>query len=116
LYTPLPGDRRAGRRTPLEIDVVLTRLTRGANHTSGVSVDIADGGVFVCVRHEGGQRLDVGHAVELALSIPGGGKVVAIGEVRWVRAAGQGVIPGVGIAFSKMSPIDRAMMERFLSS
>ena len=115
-YTPLPGDRRTSRRAPLEVDVVLATLTRDAYYASGITVDIADGGVFVCVRLEPGQGLDVGVTVELALTVPGGGKVVALGQVRWVRAASQGVIPGVGLAFSQMSPIDRAMMERLLSS
>ena len=116
LYTPLPGDRRGSRRTPLEMDVILTTLTRDGCYASGVSLDIAEGGLFVCVRLERGQGLGVGAAVDLALSLPSGGKVVALGQVRWVRAAGQGVIPGVGIAFSKMSSLDRAMMERFLRS
>ncbi len=110
-YTPLPGDRRRGRRSPLEMDVTLTGTGALAR---GISVDISDGGVFICLSQAHVFR--VGQATEIALTLPGGGKVVAGGEVRWMREAQQGVIPGIGIAFSHMSPIDRAMIGRYLSS
>ena len=77
----------------------------------GITIDISDGGVFVCTAY----KIPVGELLQLAIALPGGGWLKARGEVRWARAASQGTLPGVGIAFAYVSPIDRAMIDRFLN-
>ena len=59
------------------------------------------GGLFVVTW----RKLAVGTAIFVAIDLPEG-RLLVDGEIRWVRDTGEGVTPGLGIAFIGLSEQD----------
>lgn len=96
----LADQRLAGPRVTVEVDVgVLSE----SNFYAGVAADVSAGGVFVGTR----DPLAVGTEVALYFTLEGGRTLHAEGTVRWVRAGDANDVPGMGVAFSRLSDEDR---------
>jgi uncharacterized protein (TIGR02266 family) len=98
-------DLRASARVPLEVSV---SLESDSQFFAGLSRDVSRGGIFVATY----RALPVGSHVTLRLELPDG-PLDATGLVRWVREQGEGIAPGVGIAFESLGPEALKRIERF---
>lgn len=111
---PPPGETEGGRREsqryPCEFEVEFGHDT---HFIAGVSADMSTGGLFVATyRH-----VPVGSAVAVAFDLPGGPRIEARGEVRWVRENEAGESrPGLGIAFTDLTPSALAHIVDFCKS
>lgn len=103
-----PADSRATPRVPMEVDV---SLTSESHFFVGLAGNLSEGGLFVATW----RTLSVGAQVDIALSLPDG-PLAARGEVRWVRQATEGVVPGVGVSFDDLGERDRARIEVFCAA
>jgi uncharacterized protein (TIGR02266 family) len=99
------AERRADVRVALEVEV---SLTSDSHFFVGLSGDVSRGGLFVVTW----RKLPVGTALFVALDLPDG-RLLADGEVRWARDGADGVTPGLGIAFARMSEEDRRRIDAF---
>ncbi len=96
--------RRA--RVPLEVEVGLS----GDNtFFAGLSMDVADGGLFVATW----QALPVGTPVELSFVLPGGHAVNAPGVVVFVIDEREDLPPGMGISLSGLTSQQLDAIRRF---
>ncbi len=101
------SDRRGSDRVVLEVEV---GFVSESNFYAGLSMDVSTGGLFVATW----QAHPVGTRVLLSFVLPGGKTVTTPGVVRWVRAAGDDdAPPGMGVAFSGLSPDDLSSIEAF---
>lgn len=99
-HTPPP------RRT-IAVDL---HLSSESQFFSGLSGDVAEGGLFLCTY----RRLAIGEEVELELSLPGLDEpLLASGRVRWLREHTADQPRGVGVALERVSEEGRAAVERF---
>lgn len=99
-------ERREGERVSIALEVA---LTGDSQFFAGITGDIARGGLFVCTY----RTLEIGTKVDLSFSLPGGATIKTTGTVRWMRPAGAGAEPGLGISFDTLGPEDRAHVESF---
>ena len=102
---PDPTERRGAPRIPVETDVT---LGGGGRVVSGVSIDVATGGIFVATY----APLPVGTRVSIRFRLPTG-QVVGAGLVRWTREASPGRPGGVGVELTELAEIDRDNLRRF---
>jgi len=96
-------ERRADVRIALEVEV---SLASESHFFVGLSGDLSGGGLFVVTW----RKLAVGTPIFVAVDLPDG-RLLADGEVRWVRDASDA--PGLGIAFTGLSEEDRRRIEVF---
>ncbi len=93
---PVPEDnRRQASRARLCTEI---SLGSDSNLFTGFTNDVSEGGVFVATVN----LMPLGSHVDVSFSLPGGAKVEAKGEVRWVRVLDErqpDVFPGMGIQF-----------------
>jgi uncharacterized protein (TIGR02266 family) len=96
---PSGSERRREDRFTGEFEVEFLGDT---HFTTGLTQDLSEGGVFIATY----QRLPIGTAVSLAFDLPGGLRVEAQGEVRWVRGEREDgeTRPGLGVAFTELGP------------
>jgi uncharacterized protein (TIGR02266 family) len=92
-------------RVAIEVDV---SLSSESHFFVGLSGDLSRGGLFVVTW----RKLPVGTPIFVAVDLPDG-RVLADGEVRWVRDAADGASPGLGLAFTGISEQDRRRIELF---
>lgn len=91
------SERREGSRRACVIELEFTEDTE---FFTGLSQDIAEGGIFVATY----ALLPIGTMLALSFELPSGALVEARGQVRWVRNASEnGTRPGLGIAFTELS-------------
>jgi uncharacterized protein (TIGR02266 family) len=95
------GEQRvAGQRVTVEVDVgVLSE----SNFYAGIAADVSPGGVFVSTP----QPLAVGTDMTLYFTLEGGRTLQADGVVRWTRPGDTNLPPGMGVAFTRLSPEDQ---------
>ncbi|HVU02587.1 MAG TPA: TIGR02266 family protein [Polyangiaceae bacterium] len=99
--------RRHSIRTACEFEVEFTHDT---HFTAGLTRDLSTGGVFVATY----QKIPIGDSVHLAFDLPGDVHVEVRGEVRWIRdGEDESARPGLGIAFTEVSPEALAAITRF---
>jgi uncharacterized protein (TIGR02266 family) len=96
-----PTEQRvAGARVTVEVDVgVLSE----SNFYAGVAADVSPGGVFVSTS----EPLGVGTEVALYFTLAGGSTLHAEGIVRWTRPGDADHAPGMGVAFTRLTPEDQ---------
>jgi uncharacterized protein (TIGR02266 family) len=97
--------RLADVRVAIEVEV---SLESDSNFFVGLSGDLSRGGLFVVTW----RKVPVGTAIFVAMDLPDG-RLLADGEIRWVRELAQGVTPGVGIAFVGLSKRDEERIGAF---
>jgi uncharacterized protein (TIGR02266 family) len=96
----LAEQRVAGQRVTIEVDVgVLSE----SNFYAGIAADVSAGGVFVGTA----EPLPVGTDVVLYFTLEGGRTLHAEGSVRWTRPHSADQPPGMGVAFTRVSPEDQ---------
>jgi uncharacterized protein (TIGR02266 family) len=98
-------DRRGDVRVAVEVEV---SLESESNFFVGLSGDVSRGGLFVITW----RQVPVGTPIFVAIDLPGG-RLLADGEIRWVREVAEGVSPGLGIAFVGLSEEDRKRVDQF---
>jgi uncharacterized protein (TIGR02266 family) len=98
-------ERRGFTRTRLTVEV---SLASESHFFAGLSGDLSRGGIFVSTY----EPIEIGREVQVEFDLPTG-QIVTRGIVRWIRAASEGMSPGVGIGFTELSPNDRLVIERF---
>jgi uncharacterized protein (TIGR02266 family) len=104
------GSRRKHPRHPVEVEL---SLTGESNLYVGFSENLSESGVFFATH----AARPVGARIDLSMKLPeGGDPVVAKGEVRWVRpyVSGSDMPPGMGIAFTELSPEAETKLKKFL--
>lgn len=92
-------------RVAIEVEV---SLASESHFFVGLSGDLSRGGLFVVTW----RKLEVGTALFVAVDLPDG-RLLADGEVRWVRDGADGASPGLGLAFTGISEQDRHRIELF---
>lgn len=100
------GHFRLRPRYPLQLRVDLRRLNeRSAREVQGTTENVGFGGAFVRVD----PPLPPETRVTVSIATVTTWEPLKIaGTVRWVRDAGRGTKPGIGVAFDPLSP-DQAM-------
>jgi uncharacterized protein (TIGR02266 family) len=101
-------ERRGSPRVDLEIDV---SVGSEAHYFTAQSGDLSSGGLFVATY----RALPTDGELLIEFDLPAG-RVVAKGQVRWVREAHAGFSPGYGIAFTALSRFDRTLVDSFCRS
>jgi uncharacterized protein (TIGR02266 family) len=102
--------RRSAQRMKIDVEV---GFMSESTFYAGLSLDISTGGLFVATYNVH----PVGTQVSITLTLPAGQAVTANGVVCWVRDPSSGdVTPGMGIAFTSLSPPDLAAIEAFCRS
>lgn len=92
-------------RVAIEVEV---SLSSESHFFVGLSGDVSRGGLFVVTW----RKLTVGTTIFIAVDLPDG-RLLADGEVRWVRDPADGVSPGLGVAFTGISEEDRRRIDAF---
>lgn len=103
--TAVPAERRADVRVAIEVEV---SLASESHFFVGLSGDVSRGGLFVV----SWRKLAVGTPIFVAIDLPEG-RLLADGEVRWARDPADGVVPGIGVAFTSISEDDRQRIAAF---
>lgn len=98
-------ERRADVRVALEVEV---SLSSESHFFVGLSGDVSRGGLFVV----SWRKLPEGTPIFVAIDLPDG-RLLADGEVRWVRDIVDGASPGLGIAFTSISEADQKRISTF---
>jgi uncharacterized protein (TIGR02266 family) len=83
------------------------------NFWAGLSQNISEGGLFIATY----EHLKMGTPLELTITLPNRPPIQVHGEVRWIREHTQftaDVSPGVGVAFTNLSDVDRQVIEGFI--
>ena len=108
---PSSSDRRREERRAAEFDVEFLGDT---HFTTGLTQDLSEGGVFIATY----QLLPIGTSVSLAFELPGGHRVEARGEVRWIRGEieDSDTRPGLGVAFTELGPEALARIVEYCGS
>ena len=101
----IANERRADVRVALEVEV---SLESESNFFVGLSGDVSRGGLFVVTW----RKLSAGTRIFVAIDLPEG-RLLADGEIRWVREAAEAVTPGLGITFIGLSDEDRQRIDAF---
>lgn len=104
-YRAASPERRSEVRVALEVEV---SLSSESHFFVGLSGDVSRGGLFVATW----RRLPIGTPIFVAVDLPDG-RLLADGEVRWVRDLAEGARPGLGIAFTGISQEDRRRISAF---
>ena len=102
--------RRAYR---VKVNAAVT-MESDSNVFTGFSVDLSDAGVFVATA----EILAPGERVQIAVNLPSGQRIEALGEVRWVREYNDAtplVFPGMGIQFVNLNSQHKAALRAFLA-
>lgn len=94
----LPSTSRKDVRPVAELQVVFDLDTQ---FYTGLSQDFSEGGVFIATY----QPQPIGTQLGLSFELPCGTKIVARGEVRWIRDTLDASRPGMGVAFVKLSTL-----------
>lgn len=97
---------RKDTRVFVEVDI---GLLSASNFYTGISLDVSSGGLFVSTY----QPSQPGTAISMYFVLPSGHSVEAEGIVRWTRAASEDCEPGMGIAFTNLSPADAEAISEF---
>lgn len=101
---------REHSRFSVDLDVTI-----GSDHNfyAGLAENLSAGGVFIAT-HE---LKPVGSKIELSVHLPGGARVQASGEVRWLRVFNEhsDSPPGMGVKFCTLDANSTAAIEAFLS-
>jgi uncharacterized protein (TIGR02266 family) len=108
----LATERRAHPRVRFEAAV---DFSSEDNFWSGFSMDVSEGGLFVATAAAAPR----GTKVSLGFTIPGGVRIEAEGEVRWIREYNEKtplVFPGVGVQFTRIDPTALAAIQRFAAA
>lgn len=106
---PDPTGRRKFQRTDIQLEVSLSVAERVA---AGRTENLSPGGVFVATDF----LLQVGQEIDVTITLPNDRKIVAHGQVRWVRerSAASAAPAGMGIQFEQIE--GRPLVESFLSA
>ncbi len=96
--------RLLGMRT-IEVEV---SLSTESQFFAGLSGDIASGGLFVQTY----ELCPAGSRVTLDITLPDA-RILGTGIVCWIRPAGKGAPPGMGIVLEHLSTADRDAIEAF---
>lgn len=85
-----------------------------AGHHVGFTENLSEGGAFVATKAPG----RVGDEISLMIALPDLALVHARGTVRWLRAPTKrnGMSPGIGIRFERLSPLDAVRIQDFLAT
>jgi len=102
----LPPSQRKDVRRVVELPVEFDSETQ---FYAGMTQDISEGGVFIATY----RVLPVGTQLGLSFELPCSTKIVARGEVRWIRAPSSTSRPGMGIAFLELSAQAIPALSRF---
>lgn len=104
-------ERRASadRRVYIEVEI---GLSTESHIYTGLSQDVSTGGVFVSTY----EPSPPGTSVTLYFVLPDGFVVNAEGVVRWRRDGGDDAPPGMGVAFTVISPVALEHIDRFCAS
>ncbi len=108
---PARGDARKAPRQRLEASVTFESQT---NFFTGFAQNISEGGLFVATF----DTLPVGTVTDLELTLPGGVRIRAAAEVRWVREFKEDapeVWPGMGLMFTDLPAEAREAIEAFMA-
>jgi uncharacterized protein (TIGR02266 family) len=101
------AERRSQPRCMHELHV---EFVAESHFFAGLTQDISSGGLFVATY----QVLPLGTKLGMKLELPDGSELEAEGVVRWIRAAThEGEPPGIGIAFTDLSPDNLARITSF---
>lgn len=104
----MPAAASSGPREKLEANV---GATTESNFYVGFSGDINDGGVFVATY----LTLDLGAAVDVLVTLPGGFESSIPGRVRFVRdPMDMESEPGIGVHFDRLTDEQRELILRFI--
>jgi uncharacterized protein (TIGR02266 family) len=98
-------ERRGDVRVAVEVEV---SLESESNFFVGLSGDVSRGGLFVITC----RKIPADTPIFVVIDLPGG-RLLADGEIRWVREVAEGVSPGLGIAFVGLSEEDRQRINLF---
>lgn len=101
----VPRQRRVWERAPLVVEVFLETDTQ---FFAGLSANVSEGGIFVQTY----RKCDVGARVLMVFYLSGE-PIAARGTVRWARAARDGQLGGLGIAFEGLPDEHRERIRRF---
>ncbi len=103
--------RREHSRFSVDLDV-----TVGSDHNfyAGFAENLSAGGVFIATH----KLKPAGSKIELSISLPGGSKVQALGEVRWIRVFNEtsDTPPGMGVKFLEIDGAAVQAIDEFLAS
>lgn len=99
------AERRAARRVPLEVPVV---MGLGSEVFTGTSEDISSSGLFV----QTDRLLPSGRRLHLQFELPHGA-IEVTGVVVRFRTPAKGVLPGIGVCFQSMSEEQLDCIEAF---
>jgi len=102
------ADRRCGPQPRARVQVEIGLLSE-SNFYAGLSCDVSAGGVFVSTYHPAAP----GSRLTLFFVLPSGHALEIDGVVRWTRAPSNDAPPGMGVAFSGLSPEDLAAISEY---
>ena len=105
------SERRVAVRREVEVEIGIQSDT---NFYTGFSCDISSGGLFVATYDVPA----IGTAVNINFRLPGCPAMSLDGVVRWVRdlnPTDPDVVPGMGVAFGALGPLEASAINAFLS-
>jgi uncharacterized protein (TIGR02266 family) len=103
------GAERRSDPQPRAVVQVEIGLFSESNFYAGLSYDVSQGGVFVSTY----QPAAPGSRLTLFFVLPSGHALEIDGVVRWTRAPSDDAPPGMGVAFSHLSPEDLAAISEY---
>jgi uncharacterized protein (TIGR02266 family) len=98
-------NRRAAARIAVEAEITLESDSQFFTALGG---NLSTGGIFVATYN----KVPIGGHIDVLLTMPDG-QLHATGTVRWVRDVSAGAMPGLGIAFERITAEDVGRIERF---
>lgn len=105
-------ERRRSTRTPRRLSVKLLAPPGGDPISYlGLTENLSEGGAFIATR----APWDVGTSLEVIIGLPQQQVFHARARVRWRREAwtDHGRVPGVGVRFERVSPVDADRIREF---
>jgi uncharacterized protein (TIGR02266 family) len=104
-------ERREAPRRDVEVEIGFQSET---NFFTGLSMDVSTGGLFVASY----DIPPVGTEVNVNFNLPGGPMMSLNGIVRWVREFNPvtpDMVPGFGVSFVNLSPVEEAAINDYLA-
>lgn len=115
MTAPLPAGKVAHRISQRVQMQAAVDLSSDNNFFTGFSSNISDGGLFVATVN----LQPIGTEIDVTFSLPSGEKIVAHGQVRWVRVVDDkhpDSFPGLGIQFTRLDAQAQAAIDDFVAS
>jgi uncharacterized protein (TIGR02266 family) len=103
------GPERRTDPQPRAVVHVEIGLFSESNFYAGLSYDVSEGGLFVSTH----QPAATGSRLTLFFVLPSGRALEIDGVVRWTRAPSDDAPPGMGVAFSRLSPEDLTAISEY---